>query len=561
MVMASQTFLKLLPSVAVLAPAPEVSGTTDVADVPPPDHSRPTTSRRQQPCSFLPALESGPSGGATGSSQAGPTGQRAAAAAAAGGQSSAALRRRRLRPVSPPAVRRRPLPPPTMDRSVRQRRGDEEPTSSPLRSLDGNDKDHQSDEWLSRRGRNMVLVILLYVVVCTGVFIWFQVGRQPPKLLVLSVSSLRHDYLSKIPSRDAPFFTHFLRYGSRAEYLSPAFPSGGVAPMTSVYTGLYPEKHGVLGEHFMDRKEGELRIKGPAGHSADDAVWWGGSIPFWNSAIKQWRKTAVFNVPGGCVPFDGYAPHTCTAPSDEDDFSENLSRALDLLLKEEHGYNLAVVHTNVLRTAAEEQGADSRRLLDELLTLDARLQQMDRELLDLQMRDQINIVIVSDGGLTDTETAEVIHIDKYLPPEVGVTIAGNGAVCYIYADDAHHDLVYGVIGNVPGAKTYRKHEIPERYHLTHPNRVPDVLLVAAPGTFIENTVPLVVAAAGGYDDTEGDAPDMRGVLLARGPSFKHGVVVQPVKSVDVYPLLTALLDVTSEVHSGSLQRTTDMVNW
>ena len=215
----------------------------------------------------------------------------------------------------------------------------------------------------------------------------------------------------------------------------------------------------------------------------------------------------------------------------------------------------------MLRHAAEEHGADSRRLLDELLTLDARLQQMDRQLLDLHMRDQLNIVIVSDGGLTDTETAEVVHIDRYLPPEVGVTIAGNGACCYVYADAAHHDLVYGVIGNVPGAKTYRRHEIPERYRLAHPQRAPDVLLVAAPGSFIENTAPLAVAAAGGYDDTEGDAPDMRGVLLTRGPSFKEGVVVPPVHAVDVYPLLTALLDVTSEVHSGSMLRTTDMVNW
>ncbi|XP_043247638.1 glycerophosphocholine cholinephosphodiesterase ENPP6-like [Amphibalanus amphitrite] len=448
-----------------------------------------------------------------------------------------------------------------MDRTVRQRRAEDEPVPSHRSMFEGTEKDHQNDEWLSRRGRNMVLVILLYVVVCTGVFVWFQVGRQPPKMLVLSISALRHDYLSKVPSRDAPFFTHFLRYGSRAEYLSPTFPSGGVASMTSIYTGLYPEKHGVLGEHFMDRKQGELKLKGPAGHSADDAAWWGGSLPFWNSAVKQWRKAALFNVPGGCVPFDGYAPHTCTAPTDDDAFSENLSRALDLLLSEEHAYNLAVVHTNVLRRAAEEHGADSKRLLDELLTLDARLQQMDRQLLDLQMRDNVNIIIVSDGGLTDTETAEVVHIDRYLPPEVGVTIAGNGAVCYVYADEAHHDLVYGVIGNVPGAKTYRRHEIPERYRISHPDRAPDVLLVAAPGSYIENTAPLTVAAAGGYDDTEGNAPDMRGVLLARGPSFKQGVVVQPVSAVDVYPLLTALLDVTSEVHSGSMLRTTDMVNW
>jgi len=449
-------------------------------------------------------------------------------------------------------------------------RGRGEDDSAALHVPDASKEADKDDEWLSRRGRNMVLVILLYVIVCSGVFVWFQIGRQPPKLLILSVSGLRHDYLSKVASRDAPFFTHFLRHGSRAEYLQPTFAAGQIATEASLFTGLYPDKHGILGEHFLDREGGELKVRGPERHSADDEAWWAGVIPLWNSAVKQWRKTAVINVHGGCVPFDGYTPTTCQAPragrggegDAPDNFSENLATALDLLIAPEHDYSMAIVHTDVLRHAAEHHGADSRGVLDELRSLDARLQQMDHLLMEKQLRDNINIVIVSDGGLTDTEKMEVVHIDEYLPAhQVGVTITGNGASLMIYTDDEHRDLVYGVLTNVPGARAYRRHEMPARYRLDHGHRAPDILLVAQPNTFIENDKPLAVAAASGYDDTEGGAPDMRGVMLGRGPGFHAGQMVEPVHAVDVYSLLAALIDVTSEVHSGSLQKTTSMVNW
>lgn len=451
-----------------------------------------------------------------------------------------------------------------MDAAMRQRRADDAPVSYTVPE----DKDKHSDQQLTRRGRNMVLVILLYVVIVCVVFAWFQVGRTHTKLLVVSVAGLRHDYLGKVASRDTPFFTHFLRQGAHAEYLSPAFGAGGEATRATIFTGQHPSQHGVIGNHFMDRQRGEMMVNGPAAHSADDPDWWNGAIPIWNSAVKQWRKAAVINVHGGCVPFDGYTTTHCQAPdpgaagatSGDDHFGENLSRALEMLL--DHDYTMAVVHTDVLFKAAQRRGADSREVLDELATLDARLQQMDQLLMDRQMREQLNIVIVSDGGLKNTDEMKEESIDRYMPPEgISATIIGNGAVILVYADSTNTDLVYGVLSNMPGARAFRRHEIPPQYHFDHQQRAPDVLVVADTNTYIENTEPLHVAAAGGYDDTEGNVPEMRGVLMGRGPGFMKGALGGPVQAVDVYTLLATLLDVTSEVHSGDPAVTSGLVEW
>jgi hypothetical protein len=48
---------------------------------------------------------------------------------------------------------------------------------------------------------------------------------------------------------------------------------------------------------------------------------------------------------------------------------------------------------------------------------------------------------------------------------------------------------------------------------------------------------------------------MRGIFLAKGPSFKENVLISPIKNVDVYPLLCKLLDLNSDCHpnNGSLE--------
>ncbi|XP_037087718.1 glycerophosphocholine cholinephosphodiesterase ENPP6-like [Pollicipes pollicipes] len=391
----------------------------------------------------------------------------------------------------------------------------------------------------------MVLVILSYVLVSMAWFVWFQVGRQPPKLLVLSL----------------PFFTHFVRYGARSEWLNPTFPSEGIATRASFFTGRYPEKHGILGEHFLDRQRGELRVDGPAGHSATDPAWWDGVVPLWTSAVKQWRRTAVFNVQGACVPIDGSNISFCQAPGQAGEFEESLTLALDRLFAEAYPCNMAIVHTDELRRTAEKHGATSEAVLDALRALDGQLQTLDRALLDRQARGEVNVVIVSDGGLTDTADMKVISVDSLLPSEAPVTVAGDGAACLVYMAGEHATAAHAQAKAVPGVRAYLRGAIPARMRLAHGQREPDLLLVAEPGYYLEHERPLAVEAAGGYDDTAGGVPDMRGVLLGRGPSFRAGVTVQQVNAVDVYAMLVALIQVTPEVHNGHLDNVSDMINW
>lgn len=418
---------------------------------------------------------------------------------------------------------------------------------------------------------HVVLWCLLLVTVGLLVAAWLSVNRQPAKLLLVVVPALRWDYLDRVPARDTPFFTGMVRGGSRAEWLESGCLGDSVAITTSMLTGLYPDQHGVLGEHFLDRKHGDLHVQ----EDSERAVWWGAARPVWFHAAKRMRDAAVYDVIGACARFDGYDTRYCRTPNALE--HEQLLQATDQHIAEHHGqqlqldledallklatkhYHLAVVQTDALRHMVQRHGATSATTLQAVITLDKQLSAI---LTNSRTRavGPLNVVVVSPGGLTDTQHMHVIVLEEHLPdPEqVPITAAGNGGYCLLYAADSNIDTIYHSLANATGLRVYRGDQLPGRYRLAHAVRGPALLVVAQPGFYIEYSRPLAVAAAGGFDSTHDNeedsveiddpvgsdasvASDMRGVLMARGPDIKAGQLVSPVHAVDIHALLAHLL--------------------
>jgi len=60
----------------------------------------------------------------------------------------------------------------------------------------------------------------------------------------------------------------------------------------------------------------------------------------------------------------------------------------------------------------------------------------------------------------------------------------------------------------------------------------------------------------GYDNA---APQMRALFLAHGPAFRRHTVVPEFPNVDVYPLMTHLLDIVPQPNDGSYDQVKDML--
>jgi len=70
-----------------------------------------------------------------------------------------------------------------------------------------------------------------------------------PIVIVLSWDGVRHDYLDRA---DFPALKRIEREGLRADRLIPVFPSSTFPNHVSMVTGTYADRHGIVGNRFLD---------------------------------------------------------------------------------------------------------------------------------------------------------------------------------------------------------------------------------------------------------------------------------------------------------------------
>ena len=136
------------------------------------------------------------------------------------------------------------------------------------------------------------------------------VATTQPTVILLSWDGLRHDF----PDRGTfPGLKRMERDGVRAGRLTPVFPSNTFPAHVSLATGTYPDRHGIVDNHFFDRSEALWY------HMSSKADWIQAE-PLWIAAERQGVTTATYFWVGSesdwrgqgtryrIAPFDGRRP-------------------------------------------------------------------------------------------------------------------------------------------------------------------------------------------------------------------------------------------------------------
>ena len=91
---------------------------------------------------------------------------------------------------------------------------------------------------------------LVFAIVCllsVGLVVASETTRKPTVIL-LSWDGLRHDF----PDRGTfPGLKRMEQAGVRAGRLTPVFPSNTFPAHVSLATGTYPDRHGIVDNHFL----------------------------------------------------------------------------------------------------------------------------------------------------------------------------------------------------------------------------------------------------------------------------------------------------------------------
>jgi len=413
-------------------------------------------------------------------------------------------------------------------------------------------------------------------------------------------------------------FNWIKKHGTTMSQVVPVFPPYDLPTWTSLATGLYPKNTGVVGDYMFNLKSRELFSREDSNGSLEN--WWTNGEPIWSVAAKHGRMVSALNwhdcsLPGKNIenPDDCRPFRTSQAPLRKRSLVKLFSKALTKIHKDD--YDMSVVYTDNLKLAAKRYGPNSEEVMQELTSLDEVLQGRLSDIKTKKKRAdlKLNVLLLSDYGLNGINQLTKVVLDDYLEFNHTQFIIqrGGSTVLVPYAHRAG-DILKGFgsklgVSNMIGITAYVRDINLEKPRLDYPE-IPaelnydgltwtqDILLVAKPGFEIviradngkifpplnddqgmsgyvpQPQPPYTVPGRDKHKSTETRAREkmealqydqfadmMKTVGFAWGPDFKPGFVSKPVEIVDIYQLMSFLLNIPPNDHDGSWDRIRDML--
>lgn len=375
-----------------------------------------------------------------------------------------------------------------------------------------------------------------------------------PTVVLVSIDGFRWDYLDRGLT---PTLTRLVREGVRAEAMIPVFPTKTFPNHASIVTGRYPVHHGIIGNTFTAPDLG-ARLSMADLRSARDPRFWLAE-PIWVTAERQGQRTAPFFWPGSEAPIGGVRPAYSVPYDPGMPDPARVTRVLRWLdLSPQWRPTFLTMYLSGVDGAGHSYGPDAPQTREAIAHADSIIGMLVEGLARRGIADRVNLIIVSDHGMTGLSPDRVIDLDRYVP-SAWIDVDNLSPTLMAWPREGLTDSVYARLETVPHLTAFRRAELPERFHLQGSIRVPPIVALADPGWRIRQGSSLLgLSRSGdhGYDDT---VTDMRAIFLAHGPAFRHGVVVRPFRNIHVYALIAEVLGLKAGETDGSLDSIRDVL--
>lgn len=373
--------------------------------------------------------------------------------------------------------------------------------------------------------------------------------RKTPYVVMVSLDAFRWDYDSIYGT---PVLDDIASGGVMAERLIPSFPTKTFPNHYTIATGLYPDHHGLINNSFY-APDLDLVYRIGDREMVSNGAFYGGE-PLWVTARKQGMKTASFYWVGSEAPIEGLQPDYWKPYDDEVPFTDRVDTVLKWLslppVERPHFITLyfeepdAVSH--VYGPVSPETGAMVK-------SLDSLLGVLRTGLSDLPEADMINLIVLSDHGMTEVDRSRYNYIFDTLPEAMVSRITGGNPVWGVEPTEGMTDSVLYYLNIQHGIKAWKKEELPAHLHYGTNLRIPAVVLVADPG-WTAGLRPEPSGYGRGNHGYDWKCADMYAIFYAEGPAFRRGVAVDTLFNVDIYNLVTDILGLTPASNDGDEQR-------
>lgn len=369
-------------------------------------------------------------------------------------------------------------------------------------------------------------------------------------VVLVSLDGFRADYLERY---SAPNILRLARRGVHAQAMHPIFPSVTFANHYTLATGLYAESHGIVANHFFDPL---FNASFSYTNSAvREARWWGGE-PIWVTAEKFGKKAGVFFWPGSEADIQGIYPTYYKAYDEKVPNTDRVSQVLAWLdLPAGERTSFAALYMSDVDSAGHAYGPDSQQVADAITDVDNALGQLFQGLDKRGLTDVVDVVVVSDHGMTGLSNDRVVYLSDYVDYSI-INVYENGPIALIEPKNPDDILtVYNFLhGAHPNMTVWLKPDIPLKYHYSQNRRITSIFALADEGWWLSRGRPpiepeLWLKGTHGYDNM---LHSMQALFVAAGPGFKQNVTFPEMRNLDIYPLLCYRLGVSPAPNNGTL---------
>ena len=386
-------------------------------------------------------------------------------------------------------------------------------------------------------------------------------------VLLVSFDGFRYDYTDIV---DTPNFDKIKQKGVSAKSLVPIFPTLTFPNHYSIATGCYADKHRIIGNTFYSKTLDRVYSMYDRDTVTDSSFY--GAEPIWVTAEKNGLKSASYfwvgseavgKTPSVYKNYDSSVPFTARIDSVISWFKLEDNKRPDLTLL----YFSEPDHTGHMF------GPESMEVSDMIIQSDQILGYLLDQLNTLDIKDQINLIVISDHGMSTVTQEKLIYLDDFIPKDMA-DFQGGGAVGMINQKERQFSIkkpfkktryslkeIYKRIEFIEFLNIYKTKNIPSKYHFLNEDS-PDFLLVAHNGWFItdhtnSSKVGNTLNGMHGYDP---EYLDTHGIFYAMGPSFRIGHSTNSFENIHVYPIICKILNIPEYKYiDGNLNKVEGML--
>ena len=365
--------------------------------------------------------------------------------------------------------------------------------------------------------------------------------NEKPYLVLVSIDGFRWDYpeLAETPALD-----RIAALGLKAEALQPVFPTLTFPNHFSIATGRLPGQHGLVANIFPDEhRQRWYRYKDRS--AVQDGGWYLAE-PIWVTAERAGMLTAAFYFVGTEADVGGIRP-THWRPFNGDISGEDRVRqVLDWLAEPpESRPHFVTLYFEDVDEASHDYGPGSPESLAAIRAVDRQVGQLLDGIAALPHGGSIYLLLVSDHGAAGYRgDREPLVLDR-LVDLTGTEAVDGGPYVYLYFDAEATGRIDSVRDAINAhwdcGRAMRPADTPAAWQLGDSRRFADLLVQADLGCAVLSSDSKSSKITPGDHGWPPEAPEMRGIFYALGPSIAPGSRTGILGVTELHPFMLSIL--------------------